>query len=212
MSHNINKIPIVLHTMDSYSKYWNPWYVLFRKYVSNTGPIYFLTEEKEPDFVNDIIHIKTGKGEWGQRLLNGLSKIDTDLIFYMQEDFWVQKPFNLNDDYFLLFKKYNMDALRISSNSKLYTLESIEENLFKYSQVSNYTISHQFTLWNKRFFMENILPNETPWRNELDGSDRLKNKEHNIYHIISDFYIPTVRRGTLLTEGYELIKKNNITL
>ena len=45
---NINEVPILIHTMDAYSTYWDTWYHLFKKYTTNHGPIYFLTEEKVP--------------------------------------------------------------------------------------------------------------------------------------------------------------------
>ena len=67
--------------MDSYSKYWNPWYFLFKKHCKNHGPIYFLSEDKEPDFISEVIHFKTGKGEWGERLLSSLNQIEDDLVF-----------------------------------------------------------------------------------------------------------------------------------
>ena len=85
----INEIPIILHSMDSYSKFWNPWYHLFNLHCKNHGPIIFLSEEKEPDFVNDVTHIKTGKGEWGERLLIALEQIESELVFLYARGFLV---------------------------------------------------------------------------------------------------------------------------
>jgi hypothetical protein len=160
MGYEINKIPIVLHTMDSYSQYWNPWYTLFKKHVRNHGPIYFMSEELVPDFVDDIIHIKTGKGQWGERLLNGLEKIDDDLIFYMQEDFWAIKDITLNHNIIDDFVNYDMDALRISFLSQHYSLKYITNKLYKFNQKSDYTMTHQFGLWKKSFFQKYILPHD----------------------------------------------------
>ena len=207
METNINKIPVVLHTMDSYSEFWNPWYYFLKKNVTNHGPIYFLSEEKEPDFIDDITHIKTGKGEWGYRLLNGLNMIDGSLIFYMQEDFWVTKNIEFTDNWLSMFKKDKMDCLRISKISKWYDLDNKLDGLYKFKQNSNYTLSHQFSLWNKDFLMSYVLPDENPWSNELKGSKRINKNEHNIYLYENEFYTPVVRKGVLQEEGIKLLEE-----
>lgn len=207
MGTKINDIPIVLHTMDSYSKFWNPWYYFFKKHVTNYGPIYFLSEEKEPDFVNEVIHIKTGKGEWGERLLKGLKEVDSELIFYMQEDFWAYEDFELSDSLLKRFLEYEMDCLRISENTIHYTLNHIEDNLFKYNQNSNYTMSHQFSLWNKFFFTSNILESENPWDNEIIGSRRLRDISHKIYIITNKWYETTCTKGNMNESGERLMEK-----
>ena len=60
-------------------------------YIFETTKKFFLSEEKEPSFVSKVTHIKTGNGEWGSRLLKGFESIDSQLIIYMQEDFWPKK-------------------------------------------------------------------------------------------------------------------------
>ena len=132
----ISQIPIVLHTMDSYSKFWTPWYNQLKKYLHNHGEIIFLSEEKEPDFVDYVRHIKTGKGKWGKRLLNGLNQIDDDLIFYMQEDFWASSDFTLSDDILSLFYQLNMTQLHIKGyiGGMGILYDKISEKLYKMYQ------------------------------------------------------------------------------
>jgi hypothetical protein len=206
----ISDIPIVLHTMDSYSAYWDSWYILFKKYVKNHGPIYFLTEDKAPSFADEVIHIKTSSEEWGYRLLNGLSQIDFDLIFYMQEDFWPVKDITLTDDFLKLFKQYEMNCLKICLNSPLISLQHIDGNLYRYNQNSKYTISHQFALWDKQYFMNNIYPFESPWSNEIYGSERINKTNHKIYYIDNHWYEPVCRHGVLQPIGYDILKTHNL--
>jgi len=199
------EIPIVLHTFDKYSKYWNYWYYFIRKYVTGNNKIYFLTEEIAPEFVNEVVHIKTGKGEWGKRLINGLSRIKEEYIFYMQEDFWPSKPFDINkynDTYF----KHNMDALRICHDSYLYSLSYIEENLYKFNKNSNYLMTHQFSLWNKSFFLKYIHIDDSPWHNELHQSQIISKIYHKIYLIKEPWYEAVVRKGKLEENGINIIK------
>jgi hypothetical protein len=206
----ISDIPIVLHSMDSYSSYWDNWYILFKKYVKNHGPIYFLTEDKAPSFSNEVIHIKTGTEEWGYRLLNGLSQIESDLIFYMQEDFWAVKDITLTDDFLELFKQYEMNCLKICLNSPLISIQPITNILYKYNQDSEYTLSHQFALWDKKYFMDNIYPFESPWSNEIYGSERINKTNHKIYYIDNYWYEPVCRRGVLQPIGYDILKTHNL--
>lgn len=197
-------IPIVLHTFDNYKQYWNPWFYYVKKYIQYPLKIYFLSEELEPDFVKDVIHIKTGKGEWGKRLINGLKQIPETYIFYMQEDFWPCKQIDLSNmlDTFI---EYGMDALRISEKSYLYNLEHIRNNLFKFSQKSNYLMTHQFSLWNKLFFMKYINESDNPWVNEIEQSKVLANNEHSIYLLEEKWYNPVVRKGVLQPNGISML-------
>ena len=206
----INEIPIILHSMDSYSKFWNPWYHLFNLHCKNHGPIIFLSEEKEPDFVNDVTHIKTGKGEWGERLLIALEQIESELVFYMQEDFWCIKDFELTDNILEMFEEHKMDQLHIKENINLIKTIKIKDNLLKFAQDSEYTQNHQFGLWRKNKLKENVLPNENPWENEINGSIRLNKNPHNVYLLDYHWYVSVCRRDEIMPRGQEIIERYGI--
>lgn len=207
----INEIPVILHSMDSYSKFWNPWYHLFNLHCKNHGPIIFLSEEKEPDFVNDVTHIKTGEGKWGERLLIALEQIESEFVFYMQEDFWCIKDFELTDNILEMFEEYKMDQLHIKENINLIKTIKIKDNLLKFAQDSEYTQNHQFGLWKKSKLKDNVLPNENPWENEINGSIRLNKNPHNIYLLDYHWYISVCRRGQLMERGEKIIEKYEIS-
>jgi hypothetical protein len=197
--------------MDSYSRFWNPWYHLFNLHCKNHGPIIFLSEDKEPDFIDDITHIKTGEGEWGERLLRALKQIDSELVFYMQEDFWCVNDYELTDQLLEMFEKFGMDQLHIKENTPLISTKKITGNLYRFEQKSEYTQNHQFGLWRKDKLIENVLPNENPWENEVDGSKRLNQKPHNIYLLDFYWYVSVCRRGQLMERGEKIIKKYDIS-
>jgi hypothetical protein len=207
----INEIPVILHSMDSYSRFWNPWYHLFNLHCKNHGPIIFLSEDKEPDFINDVTHIKTGAGEWGERLLRALKQIDSELVFYMQEDFWCVNDYELTDQLLEMFEKHGMDQLHIKENTPLISTKKITGNLYRFEQKSEYTQNHQFGLWRKNKLIENVLPNENPWENEVDGSKRLNQKPHNVYLLDFHWYVSVCRRGQLMERGEKIIKKYDIS-
>ena len=209
---DITKVPILLHTMDSYSWTWNIWYNLFKKYVHNHGPIYFLTEDKAPDFVDDVIHIKSGKGEWGERLLKGLEQIDSELLFYMQEDFWATKDLILSDDILTLFHQLDMETLHIVKHDLRVNLPQIhiKDDLYRFTPKSKFSLNHQFGLWDIESLKKNVKPNENPWVNEINGSIRRNKNPHSVYQIRCDWYVTSVSKGQLLPRGKQVLIDNNL--
>jgi hypothetical protein len=207
---NINKIPVILHSMDSYSRFWNPWYFLFKKHCKNHGPIFFLSEEKKPDFASEINHIKTGKGEWGERLLRALDQIDSDLVFYMQEDFWCVKDYELTDQLVEMFQKYGMDQLHIKENTPLISTINVVGDLYRFTQNSDYTQNHQFGLLKKSKLIETVFPHENPWENEIKGTIRLNKTQHNVYLYDFGWYKSVCRKGELKEMGKKILSDYNL--
>jgi hypothetical protein len=210
MISKINKVPVVLHTMDSYSPYWDNWFFLFTKHCKNHGTIFFLSEEKEPSFVSKVTHIKTGNGEWGARLLKGFESIDSQLIIYMQEDFWPKKDLTLTDDLLKIFHEKEMQCLKINNVVQPIQVDVIDGELCKVRQNSPYSLTHQFGIWNKEFFKKHIYPNENPWVNEISGSNRINKEPHNIYQINHEWYDKVCSRGTLNTNGIKMLETYNL--
>lgn len=199
--------------MDSYSWTWNVWYTLFKKYVSNNGPIYFLSEEKAPDFVDEVIHIKSGKGEWGERLLKGLEQIDSDLIFYMQEDFFACNKLVLSNDILDIFNLLEMETLHIKDVLFDFgKFEHIQDNLYRLEQNSKYTLNHQFGLWQVNELKKLVLPNETPWENEINGTHRRNKSNHAVYILDYKWYVSSVSKGKILDRGRKVLTDNNLKL
>ena len=77
-----------------------------------------------------------------------------------------------------------MDCLKICLNSELISISPITKDLYKYNRYSPYSISHQFALWNKEYFMSNVNSNESPWENEIYGSNRINENNHKIHTYI----------------------------
>ena len=199
----IKDIPIILHTIDSYSIYWDYWFYFFNKHCSQYFEnVIFCPETKIPSFHDKVKVFHTGHGEWGKRLMKILENLDCKYIFYMQEDFWPISVFPFTQQLCNLFQKDNLDCFRISSLCNYYLLDKLDKNIYQYKQFSPYTMSHQFSMWDKDFFYNALLPNEDPWTNENEGSIRINaGRPHKIYYIPSDWYHATVRSGKLTEIG-----------
>lgn len=199
---SIKDIPIILHTVDSYSQYWDSWFYFFNKhcadYLSN---IIFCSEEKQPTFSNIVQTFQTGHGAWGKRLLKILDALDNKYIFYMQEDFWAIKNFPFNQDICNIAQEDEVNCFRISAPCISHNLLKVRNNIYQYKQNSSYTLSHQFSMWDKQFFTNAVLEHEDPWANEIEGSKRINQTPHKIYYIPIAWYIATVRHGNLTRTG-----------
>jgi glycosyltransferase involved in cell wall biosynthesis len=202
------EIPLVLHTCDAYEQFWNHWYFFFKRYVTGISKVYFLTEEKSPVFASEVTVIKTGKGEWGQRLITALEQIPEAQIFYMQEDFWASKPFNPSR-YVPQFFDKKMDTMRImNKGAEVYELDLVREGLYRFQQNSQYLMCHQFGLWNRDYFLKWLSPTDTPWTSELEMTPKIAKTAHAIYLVDHIWYEAVVRKGILQPNGIELLQRH----
>jgi hypothetical protein len=51
------------------------------------------------------------------------------------------------------------------------------------NDTSGYLMSHQVTLWDREFFLQQLPKDEHPWRNERKGTRRLKKLNPDIFHV-----------------------------
>jgi len=197
--------PLVIHSCDKYEKWWTLWYFFYKKYMSGFTKVYFLTEEKDLAFASDeIIAIKTGKAEWGERLINALTQIEEDYVYYSQEDFWAKIPFN-PEKYEEIFFKYNMNAFRITEKLHWFNLDHVDGNLWRFQQNSCYLMNHMFSLWDKNFFLKFLNPEDSPWDNEIEQTKNISLYKHSIYLENNYWFESSVGKGELRDCGRALV-------
>ena len=230
----MDDISVIVHTCDKYNFCWDGWYYYFNKYWNYNLPwkIYFLNETKDINYKNTN-QIKSGPGEWSDRLKVGLGKIHSKYIFYLQEDVWLQKKvdFDLFLKLYEIVVKYNINALRIVNKTdpnyyKLNNTSIFNGEISKFKNNSKYLVSHQPSIINKDFLIKTLIPNESPWDNEINGTNRLQNEQiikykwglfkysgipdHKIYlFLINNWYSAVVRQGSFTEDGEKLIKNIN---
>jgi len=198
------KFAIVVHSCDKYEFVWEKWAKCFQGcLVPKNLPVYFLSEEKKNPYIRSgqFIDFRTGPGEWSDRLIRALEIIPEDLIFYMQEDMFPRTL--LFDWHFELFKMVllGMDfaALQVSPDSKHYIFNDIFPNhpmqLREFAQESNYLLSHQPRLWHKDILLKCLIPGESPWINEIEGTKRIREERLSIGFIEWNWYEHMVKKG-----------------
>ncbi len=186
-----NKVALLVHSCDRYEFLYKGFEFFFSHHWDFNIPCnyYFATEEKRVT-INGFLSIQSGKGQWSDRLSILLKKIPEDYIVYFQEDMWLNKDVNLNffSQLFKLAIYNDWKQVKLHSSEVYKTVPTsffIEGfNIAKLDNVaSEYLMSHQVTLWNKNFLIEQLKKSEHPWRNERRGTKRLKKLNAEIFHI-----------------------------
>jgi hypothetical protein len=116
--------------------------------------------------------IYSGVNQWSDRLLSLLNNIPTDYVLYAQEDHWpTAKPPDLREMMAIVTKK-GLKRLQISPVVQFYSLTGSELPLF-FHQKSKYLVSHQPSIWEKKFLISCLERGQTPWINEYEASKTL---------------------------------------
>ncbi|WP_158825493.1 hypothetical protein [Mucilaginibacter lacusdianchii] len=187
-----NQFALLVHTCDRYRFLYPGFSYFFDKYWDFGAHCnyYFATEEAEtalPHFTN----IKSGNGEWADRLRYLLEHIIREqYVLYFQEDMWLNQPTSGSffNKLFALAQANNWQQIKLGSASLYktqptpYYIEGFNVTLLD-NQASDYLMSHQVTLWNKDFLIQQLHKGEHPWRNERRGTKRLKKLNPQIFHV-----------------------------
>lgn len=181
---------LLVHACDRYRFLYEGFYTFFKKYKGLDIPcnFYFATEDLKVD-LDGFINIRSGKGEWSDRLAKLLrDEIKEQYLIYFQEDMWLSKPIDpvFFDGLFTLMETHQWKQVKLTS-SDVYQTEATtyEAAGFTIAKLDNersgYLMSHQVTVWDKDFLLAQLLSGEHPWRNERKGTKRLKKLNPEIY-------------------------------
>lgn len=186
-----DQFALIVHACDRYELLFKGHEYFFKKFWDSQVPVncYFATEEKKVS-IEGFTNIHSGKGEWSDRLRTLLEKIPEQYVLYMQEDMWLNKPVSANffQELFVQMQKNQWPLVKLHS-SHVYQTISLEQNIQGHlvtkldNDKSQFLMSHQISLWDKNFFINQLQKSEHPWRNERRGTKRLKKLNPQIIHI-----------------------------
>jgi hypothetical protein len=191
MNDTRNQVALIVHSCDRYQLLYTGFYHFFAKYWDFRIPCtcYFVTEEIDVSF-EGFVNIKTGKGEWADRLKVALNDIPEKYVLYFQEDMWLTRKSNADffSELFTWFCTNNKSLVKLHS-ADIYRTYSTDLyitglNVARLNNAaSKYLMSHQVSLWDKSFLIHQLRPNEHPWRNERRATKRFRAIDPEIYHI-----------------------------
>lgn len=182
---------LLVHSCDRYELLYKGFAFFFSKYweAGVHCNYYFATEEKTvtvPGFTN----IRSGKGEWSDRLAVLLKQIPEQYVLYFQEDMWLNKKTNAAFFNEVIERAVQNDWKQVKlHSSEVYKTQPTGLNIEGFTvarldnAASDFLMSHQVTLWNKDFLLAQLPKNEHPWRNERKATARLKKRNPEIFQV-----------------------------
>lgn len=193
---------LLVNSCDSYSDLWEPYFKLLEVFWPDCPfPIVLNTESKT--FKHDKFDIKTfsmyteeNKAEipWGQRLIETLSRIETKYILFTLDDYYLKAPPNVE----LLRQCFEWmeENPNISVFYFLDRLSVIKDNKYpgfaKIPLEREYRIKCQMGLWRRDKLLSYIMPHESPWQWETEGTIRCRQYKDDFYAVDNDSTLPKV--------------------
>jgi hypothetical protein len=181
---NSNLYTILVNTSDGFDDCWNPFFILLNKYWSNCqAPILLNTEHK--DFSFYPLNIKASKVNsgnvkrltWSECLIEAIKKVDSPLILYFQEDYFIESIVNVPiiDQFakmMILDDTIKHIGLTNFGSYPPFNIYPEDKRLMIVSNKSKYRISTQVGLWKKETLLKYLRSDENGWMFEIFGTQR----------------------------------------
>lgn len=180
---------ILVNSSDGYEDCWVPYFHLLKKYwPSCQSNIYLNTESKNwvsfdyPDLICTQVERASKKHlTWSECLLAALDKIETPLVLYFQEDYFIHQPVRHEQiqkasDYMLQHPDISHVALSKHCSYGPYG-DHVEPWLQVIPQKARYRISTQAGLWRVDALRSYLNPVENGWMFEIFGTWRAHKRQ-----------------------------------
>jgi len=183
-------VALLVHACDRYEFLYPGFAWFFGRYWPRQirCAYYFATEEKPADIAG-FQNIRSGRGEWSDRLRRLLEQLTEDYVLYFQEDVWLSEPVQAGffEELFALAAAQGWQHVKLHS-AEMYRPHPTPFTVagLRVAQLDNagsgYLMSHQITLWNREYLLKQLAlgPGEHPWRNERRGTKRLRRQNDPI--------------------------------
>ena len=184
------KYTILVNSCDSFEDCWAPFFTLFeRKWKSCRAPILLNTEFKS--FTYDGLSIKSSRVHqftnnrrltWSECLIRALEMVDTPLVLYMQEDYFLKNHVKADviDDFSeLMMQDIGIKHIGLTGFGSEPPFKQFkgDERLWVVGQKSKYRISTQAGLWDRDSLLSYLRSEENGWMFEIFGTIRAQKKK-----------------------------------
>jgi len=196
---------LLVQSCDKYAPFWEGWYLTFKKHWTLDVPVYFVSETKRV-FWEGVNFILTGEKQWSDQLICALDKIPENTIIYLTEDLYFTGGMPDWTGLLYDFNELKIDCLRLYPGIKdpchpyifEHTHTTYKHSYLKVANCSAYSVSMSEAIWRKEFLQSCLVPGETAWQMENEGSDRLNERDGwNVWNVedMEMFVANTVIKG-----------------
>jgi hypothetical protein len=174
---------LLVNSCDAFEDCWAPFFVLFKKYWPQPWPPILLNTETKTwrfeglDIESARVSLKkTRVLSWSECLSEALERVDTPLVLYMQEDYFIEQQ--VDTAWIDSIAEIMLECDRIShvgltlfgAGNPIYDTE--EQGLSRVGRLASYRVSTQAGLWRVPTLRSYLLPWESGWMFELLGTTR----------------------------------------
>ena len=216
-------VTVVVNSCDKYEDAWESFFRLYKIMGADqatSNPIVLNTETKQ--FSCDYLPVRTinsgAKGTWSKRLLNVLDQIDTEYVFCVLEDFFIQSPFyaeGFNKTLAYMREHPEVGCVHTTPTGMEYepTTEWFFERNFSNDQCNIAVVA---VLWRKAFLHKLLRPHENIWQFEYYSGQRARKlysekvmQYNEMYPTIFDYHV-VISEGYGITESKWLPKNQEL--
>lgn len=178
-----DKFSVLVNSCDGFEDCWNPFFTLFQRYWPECDARIFLNTEKK-DWHYDGLDIRctqvqgtaTERLTWSECLLKAIDQVQTPLVLYFQEDYFIHQPVRhalvqQAADYMIKHTEVSHVALTRHCSLGPYGKHA-EEWLQTIGPKARYRISTQAGLWRVDTLRSYLDPQESGWMFEILGTWR----------------------------------------
>jgi hypothetical protein len=225
---------VLVNSSDGFEDCWIPFFTLFKKYWPDPDPKIILNTEFKT-FQFDGLHIVSSqvssgsdkKMTWSECLIRCVEKIETPLLLYFQEDYFIERKVNsdvINDFAAMMLKDTSIKYIGLTDccNYRPFGKWPHDDRLWIVSRDTRYRISTQCGLWDKNTLLSYLRPHENGWMFEIFGTRRAKKRDDlflTMNRVIFDsknpiiYYQPTgIIKGKWLPSMTELFSRELIQM
>jgi len=178
---------VLVNTSDGFEDCWNPFFILLGKYWPELdAPVYLNTERKDWSRGGREIRCTQVQGEvaerltWSQCLLGALAQIETPLVLYFQEDYFIHQPVRhdlVQAAVAHMTRNPDVKHIGLTKQGSAGPFEEAGEAwLGQIRQGARYRISTQAALWRVETLRGYLRAPENGWMFEIYGTWRARRR------------------------------------
>lgn len=197
-----HKVAVLVSSCDKYQACWEPFIHGFRKYWPDCPwPTFFVTNYLDAPFPKyQGTTIKVGKDNgWANTTLKALEQIDSEVVLFMLDDFWLANPTNTKAlvDFADILLRGDADYIRLVPTTLIEPnvvtgASTLDTRLNVFRDTARYRGSLNPSLWRTEHFRKMLKKDENPWEFEIHGGKRSRGYRHllvkefaYIYYVIT---------------------------
>jgi hypothetical protein len=169
------KTVVFVPSCDKYSDLWKPFFMLFKRHWPDCPFQVYLgaNELAYPD--EKIITMTSNVGSnWSRSMIDYLSRLRSEYVILILEDFFIRRKVNSASIINCLDQLDSMqgDMLRLIPRPKPDHRIPGCETIGECDPESSYRVSTQAAIWRRESLLRLLVPGESIWQFEVDGSKR----------------------------------------